>query len=246
MPRRSKQRAVTVVRELGPNVDADQWRRSMRTVNGKIWSQVAGYDASSIETLHHMSCCVVSMHAQHYVIFEANVDGTVDSFLRTLCSRCPDFVGEAFGQCVGAPNGPAGDWRSFLKRGLRPYGIFHIGNTGRRMSRIQEEARLLNKLAQAARNQTRLAYSRGDAWRRIRDGMSAADMQVAEAVDPLPLLVKLNPFNRRRANAIDSVPASCCERCWACWRASHASRWTLRCVTGSSPPRACGASSDSG
>lgn len=191
-----RQHAITLVRELTPGTAAEV-TRELRDINHLVWQGSPGYAAGNIETLHHLACFVLEMHGRHYAALEANVDGPVDVFLQRLCRSCPDLVERAFSRCIHAPDGPARTWGGFLAGGLRPYGIFHIGNTGRLARHIKSEGALLDELATRRNAIMASAHSRSDAWARLSASLSGAEAQTVKDMDPRPLLVRINPLNRR-------------------------------------------------
>ena len=77
------------------------------------------------------------------LIFELNVDGTVDAFLPALISECGKGLDALYAGADGYPgSGDASALRSWLRERVVPPGAFHIGATGRTLDRIRDESHL--------------------------------------------------------------------------------------------------------
>ncbi len=76
------------------------------------------------------------------LIFESNVDGTVEEWLDDLVAGGGGGLDRIFSHCVGYPGDAVGDPRTvrawMAERVVRP-AAFHIGATGRRLDRIRDE-----------------------------------------------------------------------------------------------------------
>jgi hypothetical protein len=75
------------------------------------------------------------------LIFESNVDGPVDSYLQSLLRTVGDGVAEVFRNCPGWPADIRAQHRWLLDH-VHQAGAFHVGNTGRSLARVDDEARL--------------------------------------------------------------------------------------------------------
>ncbi|MGH9282577.1 MAG: hypothetical protein ACRD0S_06520, partial [Acidimicrobiales bacterium] len=77
------------------------------------------------------------------LIFELNVDGTIDDFVAVLVAECGKGLDAIYAGAAGYPgSGDGPGLRSWLQQRVVPAGAFHIGATGRTLGRITEEARL--------------------------------------------------------------------------------------------------------
>ncbi len=77
------------------------------------------------------------------LIFELNADGSVDEHLAQLTKAVRPGLDQVFGCCAGwSETGDDLAAVAYLRRHVIDAGAFHVGNTGRSVDRIQQEARL--------------------------------------------------------------------------------------------------------
>ena len=99
---------------------------------------------ASFSDLHFASLTLVEKEdLAPTLIFEHNVDGSVDHWLRTLVTRAAGGVEALYAHCAGYPTGGDGEEvTAYLRRHVVRPGAFHIGATGRSLGRIRQEADL--------------------------------------------------------------------------------------------------------
>ncbi len=100
---------------------------------------------AQFDTLHFSSLVLADGPTLHpaKLIFECNVDGTVEAWLVALATRAGAGVDTLFGGCTGYPrSADAETRRAWLTSHVVRPGAFHIGATGRSVDRIRKEARL--------------------------------------------------------------------------------------------------------
>ena len=98
----------------------------------------------SFDVLHFASLTLVEMNGlAPTLIFEHNVDTSVDDWLRTLVDRAPGGLDALYTHCKGYPVG--GDplrVRAYLREHVVAPGAYHVGATGRSLTQIRQEAGL--------------------------------------------------------------------------------------------------------
>jgi hypothetical protein len=102
----------------------------------------------SFDVLHFASLTLVEKDdLAPTLIFEHNVDVSVDDWLRTLVNQAGAGIEALYTHCVGYPVGgdPAGV-QAYLLAHVVPPGAFHIGATGRSLARLRQEAGLRNAI----------------------------------------------------------------------------------------------------
>ncbi len=128
---------VDAVRELLATVAADPARNELLPLG-----QVAG--------LHYASLVLHANDVERpLLVFEANVDGTIDGLLRRLVERAGDGVGALWSNCVGYPTAGADlDRRvGYLRDHVVLPGAYHVGTTGLSTGQIAAEAALHDAIA---------------------------------------------------------------------------------------------------
>lgn len=96
------------------------------------------------DVLHFASLVLVQLETlPPTLIFEHNVDGSVDSWLKTLVAASRPGLDTLYRHCVGYPAGADADQvRAYLAGHVVRPGAYHIGATGRSLARIRQEAGL--------------------------------------------------------------------------------------------------------
>lgn len=93
---------------------------------------VPGLHFSSL-TLHRRA------GGSYELIFELNVDGSIDEHLAGLVKAVRPGLDAVFGHGQGWPMGPAEAAVAYLRDHVIEAGAFHVGNTGRKVERILRE-----------------------------------------------------------------------------------------------------------
>ncbi len=98
----------------------------------------------SFENLHFASLTLVEKDdLAPTLIFEHNVDGPADEWLGTLVNRAAVGVEALYTHCVGYPAGGGADRvHAYLRAHVVRPGAYHVGATGRSLTRIRQEAGL--------------------------------------------------------------------------------------------------------
>ena len=105
----------------------------------------AALPLARFETLHFASLVLAEGAGLDIprLIFEHNVDGTVDEWLAALVAGAPEGLDALYRGSEGYPGtGDAAALRAWLGEHVARPGAFHIGATGRTLERIRQEARL--------------------------------------------------------------------------------------------------------
>lgn len=96
------------------------------------------------DTLHFASLVLVEAdRLPPTMVFEHNVDGSADDWLRTLVAEAGDGLDALYRHCVGYPGSADREKvRDYLAGHIVRPGAFHVGATGRSLARIRQEADL--------------------------------------------------------------------------------------------------------
>jgi hypothetical protein len=105
---------------------------------------------SKLKNLHFASLVIVDASAAlpPYLVFENNIDGTIDAHIERLCSAAASGLHEMFSRCEAYGTGPVdvGRLRRYLRdRVLLPNAAF-VGNCGRSVRRINAESGLVDDI----------------------------------------------------------------------------------------------------
>ena len=134
------QTVLTIVTEVAPaKVEA------LGTVVAEIGADPAAnavLPLAGFENLHFASLVLVEVEGlRPTLIFESNVDGSLDDWLRVLVAAAAGGLDAVYTNCVGYPaGGDADQVRSYLRRHVVRPGAYHVGATGRSLARIRDEA----------------------------------------------------------------------------------------------------------
>ena len=116
----------------------------LRRVLSEMGSDPSDNDVLPLGQLEraHFASLTVRTGDRPLVVFELNVDGSIDDTIADLVDipELASGVAEIFGRCRGWPGaGPA----AYLTEHVQRPAAFHIGNTGRSRSRTRDEAVLV-------------------------------------------------------------------------------------------------------
>jgi hypothetical protein len=117
---------------------------------GQLAGQPPFLPFSQIPTLHFAS--VVLFDTRGFVpllVLESNFDGELDTYLDQLVRAAEPWLGRLFGCCAGFPSSlpvPVALAEYLRGRVVRP-AAFHVGNVGRTLVRIRQEAALRDDLS---------------------------------------------------------------------------------------------------
>jgi hypothetical protein len=139
--------------------------------------------------LHYASLLIArdpSGRFPEYLVFENNIDGTIDAYIEQLCSKASEALDAMFSDCAGygaaAPSGAPPDiprLRKFLRASVTLPNAAFVGNVGRTVQRIRDEKKLIDDLentvdtllrtlpnpaSQNLYDSARSATARGNAW----------------------------------------------------------------------------------
>ncbi len=138
-----KQSIFTVVTDIEPDA-LDALRGTIAVIHDHPGDN-AILPLAQFDTLHFASLVLAESPslASPKLIFEGNVDGTVEAWLAALAIRAGAGVDTLFGGCTGYPgSADAETRRAWLTSHVVRPGAFHIGATGRSVDRIRKEAEL--------------------------------------------------------------------------------------------------------
>lgn len=211
-----KQRAITIVKSLKKDIDVDTMRRELREANSKVEAESKGYNLKEIKTLHFLSCSVFETDDDPRVMLECSIDGNESDFLEKLSGQdYSDFVEAIFKHCKDWKASPKRCEREeYLEDGRIPYGIFHIGNTGRSVDRINNELIIYNWLAEKKLERSKESLSRKNLWKNLKQELEdTEDRKVRKAYavavtnfEPLPFLVRFNlAYRDARTNLSNKI-----------------------------------------
>lgn len=124
------------------------------------------------------------------LIFEHNVDGSLDAWLNMLVAERPAGLNTLYAHCRGYPGaGPGGaGLRAYLAEHVVRPGAYHVGATGRSLSRIRQEA----ELRQAIENHIDSTVAGGSApvnaagWRSSIQQFVSANPELSWAAGRVP------------------------------------------------------------
>ena len=141
------QSVFTIVSDVpGPAVEG--LRQTLREIRGPLGQPTGDNPVlpfAQVPGLHFSSLVLAEGPSLNpsKLIFELNVDGTVDDFLPGLVAKVGSGLDQVYAGAHGYPGSAnASAVRDWLKERVVPAGAFHIGATGRTLERIQQESRL--------------------------------------------------------------------------------------------------------
>lgn len=142
------------------------------------------------------------------LIFEHNVDGSVDEWLGTLVGGAREGLEAIYANCVGCPASGDGDrLRAYLRSHVVHPGAFHIGATGRSRAQINEEAALHGAIQAFLESDGGRVRFRGSSPEAVRAAVQAfvrsrADLSWAQSTPPRQTPEERRGHRRRLAKAI--------------------------------------------
>jgi hypothetical protein len=150
--------------------------------------------------------------SQPKLIFEANVDGTAESWLTALTTTAPAGLDALYAGSPGYPGSAAPDrLRAWLAaRVVRP-GAYHIGATGRSLERIRQEHRLHRAIGAFLDQQDAAGELKGASPETIRSRIvefAASDPALRWAGEPAPPRETSGERIGHRARAAAAVAAA--------------------------------------
>ncbi len=136
------QTVFTVITEVDPERVGD-----LEQVLARIGPDLRTSDVlplGDFETLHFASLVLArDATLPPTLIFEHNVDGSLDAWLATLVARASPALDVLYSNCIGYPAGDDGELKqAYLAAHVVRPGAYHIGATGRTRARIGQEAQL--------------------------------------------------------------------------------------------------------
>lgn len=158
---------------------------------------VPGLHFSSL-TIHELAGGISEL------IFELNVDGSIDDHLPALVKAVRPGLDAVFGHCRGWPTGTDEAVMAYLRDHVVEAGAFHVGNTGRKVDRILREQHLYVEI-QAHLDELRATGALPTQAAQVRDAVIAfvtnrTDLAWALA-DPGPNLTH-EEIKHRRADKV--------------------------------------------
>lgn len=134
------QTVFTVVTE----VDAAKINRLLAVLN-EISADPSGNAVlpfARFDTLHFASMVFAHDAAlPPTLIFESNVDGSVDLWLKAVITQARTGLDAVYSQCVGYPvEGDDEQVQTYLSQHVVRPAVYHVGATGRSLARIRQEA----------------------------------------------------------------------------------------------------------
>ncbi len=126
---------LDILRDIVAEIAADPASNSVLALGG-------------FQTLHFASLVIFrSAHLPETLIFENNVDGTLDDWLPILVARARGGIDALFANCIGYPvGGTVRAVEAWLGSHVVRPGACHVGATGRSLVRIRQEAELRNAI----------------------------------------------------------------------------------------------------
>jgi hypothetical protein len=124
------------------------------------------------------------------LIFEHNVDGSADDWIRTLVARAAPGLEALYSHCVGYPAGGDADVvAAYLRVHVVRPGAYHVGATGRSLARIRQEAALRDAIEDFLESEDTEARLRGEGAHAVRGAVqelvrSRADLSWARTSAP--------------------------------------------------------------
>lgn len=132
-----EQNPITVVTEVRPDC-LEKLKIYLKPIGDDINNNKV-IQFSAFQNLHY--CCFIiiedenppagSKKANPQLIFEGNIDGSIQAFLDDLCAKNPEFMREVYGCCEGCPpdNQSLPAYLRKNDRGANAYYIAHPGQT---------------------------------------------------------------------------------------------------------------------
>lgn len=142
--RHTAQAVFTVVARVRPDRTA-----ALRDVLATIAADPAGNEVLPLGAFPGLHFASVVLHDRDpqrpLLVFEANVDGTIEALIEQLVEVAGDGVDALWSHCAGYPEGPA-RFDYLWERVVLP-GAYHVGTTGRSCPQIIAEAELRRTVA---------------------------------------------------------------------------------------------------
>jgi len=152
----------------------------------------------TLDRLHYASFVVVDADADDpYLLFEGNVDGPVDDFLRQLVRAAPGLA-EIYRHCDGCPVTEPDELVDYLLDHDIGVSAFYVAWPGHTVERIREEQRLherISRFLDEQRASTDIAAQPPAEVRRRIQEFVRSDPELAGALrpPPRPFLVRFGP-----------------------------------------------------
>ncbi len=156
------QSVFTVVADIEPEA-IDALRSTIAVIHDHPGGN-AVLPFAQFETLHFSSLVLAEgpSLASPKLIFECNVDGTVEAWCAALSTRAGAGVDTLFGGCAGYPrSADAETRRAWLTSHVVRPGAFHIGATGRSVERIRKRTNFVRPSRASSTPRTRQGASAG-------------------------------------------------------------------------------------
>lgn len=136
------QTVFTIITDVEPS-EVGALRDVLRQV-GEHPAANAVLPFASFDGLHFASLTLVEKDdLGPTLIFEHNVDGSPEDWLRVLIDQAAGGMEALYSHCVGYPSGAdAARVLAYLRDHVVPPGAYHVGATGRSLARIRQEADL--------------------------------------------------------------------------------------------------------
>ena len=144
---------------------------------------------------HYMSASVITDAAdvnRCYVLFELNIDGRTERFLRDFAQHNAAFLDALFHHCEDYDDS---ERYRFLIRHTQKHMTFHRGTPGRTVQQIEQEEQLLTRAKQQAQTRRRYHPARSNLWCDIRQRLNN-DREFIDNAPSRPKRVRWNLFSR--------------------------------------------------
>lgn len=133
------QSAFTIIATVSPG-QQDALRATLDSI-GRDPSSNAVLPFGQMASLHFCSLVIIPANpwdSQSLLMFEGNIDGPVDAFLRQLVAQAGSGVDAIFRHCVDYPKNPS-DRPGYLLKRDRGFNTFYVGCPGRTLAQIRRE-----------------------------------------------------------------------------------------------------------